>query len=159
MTAGQRQDGYRESLPRIKINAGTVLPLLPGARINSRIEEDTMAARSPEARKVLRDLDKALASASARQGQKLVWTPQEASILVQIETILDRKHDFLAAYEVADDVKVRLKISGVILSLELASVRLMAKVKTELAAPESRTTLKARQAAVRRWDRDRNAGA
>jgi hypothetical protein len=118
-----------------------------------------MAARSPEARKVLRDLDKALASASARQGQKLVWTPQEASILKQIETILDRKHDFLEAYAVADDVKTRLKISGAVLSLELASVRLMAKVKTELAAPESRTTLKARQAAVRRWDRDRNAGA
>jgi hypothetical protein len=43
-----------------------------------------MAAKSAEARKVLRELDKELADASSRQGRNLVWSAQEATILGQI---------------------------------------------------------------------------
>ncbi len=116
-----------------------------------------MAARSPEARKVLRELTKELASSGTRQGQSLVWSASEATILGQIASILDRKHDFLAAYAAADEVKVRLKISAEVRLLEQAVARLVQQVKTDVAQPESRTTVKARRAANRRWERDSNA--
>lgn len=112
------------------------------------------AAKSPEARKVLRELDKELTSAGSRQGQNLVWSAQESAILGQIASVLDRKHDFLAAYEEADEVKIRLKISAEIRLLEGLAARLVRLVKTDLAVSESPTTVKARRAAKRRWERD-----
>ena len=57
------------------------------------------ASKVRETRKVLRELDKELAAASARQGRNVVWSAQEQAILGQISSILDRKADFLAAYE------------------------------------------------------------
>lgn len=114
-----------------------------------------MAARSPEARKVLRELNKELASAGTRSGQSLVWSASEAAILGQIATILDRKHDFLAAYAAAGEIEVQLKISAELRLLEQAAARLVRLVKTDLAAaPESSATIKARRAARVRWDRD-----
>lgn len=113
-----------------------------------------MAARSAEARKVLRELQKELDAAAGRSGQNLVWSAQEAAILGQIASVLDRKHDFLAAYEAADEVRVRLKISAEIRLLEGLAARLVRLVKTDLAEAESLTTVKARRAAQRRWERD-----
>jgi hypothetical protein len=113
-----------------------------------------MAARSPEARKVLRELNRELASASARQGTNLVWSAAEAAILAQIASALDRKADFLAAYEAADEVKTRLRISAEVRLLEGLAARLVRCVKTDVGQPESMTSVKARKAAKRRWDRD-----
>lgn len=117
-----------------------------------------MAAKSPEGRKVLRELDKELADAGARQGVNLVWSAQEAAILAQIASALDRKHDFLAAYEAAEDVKSRLKISAEVRLLEGLAARLVRLVKTDLAQVESRKTVKARKAARVRWDRHAEGG-
>ena len=116
-----------------------------------------MAAKSAEARKVLRELDKELSAACARQGVNLVWSAAEASILAQIASVLDRKTGFLAAYEDASDVKTRLKISAEVRLLEGLAGRLVQLVKTDMAVSESTTTMKARRAANRRWERDRNA--
>lgn len=113
-----------------------------------------MAAKSAEARKVLRELDKDLSDARSRQGVNLVWSAAEASILAQIASVLDRKADFLAVYEAAEDVKTRLKVSAEVRLLEGLSARLVRMVKTDLAQPESMTTVKARRAAKRRWQRD-----
>ncbi len=71
-----------------------------------------MAARSPEARKALRALDRELKEAGTRQGVNLVWSAAEASILAQIASVLDRKADFLAMYGEAPDVKTRLNVSA-----------------------------------------------
>ncbi len=115
-----------------------------------------MAARSPEARKVLRELDKELVQAGSRLGQALVWSAQETAILAQISSILDRKHDFLAAYEAAEDTPLRLKISAELRLLESTAARLVGQVKPDVPAlvRESFSTKKARKAANARWERD-----
>ena len=115
-----------------------------------------MAARSAEARKTLRELDKELLQAGSRIGANLVWSAVEASILAQIASVLDRKSDFLALYEEAPDVKTRLKISAEVRLLEGLAARLVQQVKTDVAPADSRTTVKARRAANARWQRAAN---
>jgi hypothetical protein len=112
-----------------------------------------MTAKSAEARRVLRDLDKELAASSARQGQNVVWSAQEQAILGQISSILDRKSDFLVAYEAAEEITLRLKISAEVRLLEQAAARLVREIKTDIPAPQSHTSRKATQAAKTRWDR------
>jgi hypothetical protein len=112
-----------------------------------------MAAKSAEARRLLRELDQDLAASSLRQGQNVVWSPQEQAILGQISSILDRKADFLEAYEASDEVKVRLKISAEVRLLEQAAARLVKEIKTDVPAPQSYTSTKAARAAKVRWDR------
>ena len=112
-----------------------------------------MAAKSAEARKVLRELDKELAAASVRQGQAVVWSAQEQAVLSQISSILDRKADFLAAYEQSDDTKLQLKLSAEVRLLEQAAARLVQQIRTDVPAPQSRTSRKASQAAKTRWNR------
>ena len=112
------------------------------------------AAKSPEARKVLRELNKELASASASKGATLVWSAAEATILAQISSLLDRKAEFSGLYGDAADTKTKLKISAELRLLEQAVARLVRLVKTDLAQQESMTTVKARRAARVRWDRN-----
>lgn len=112
-------------------------------------------ARSAEARKVLRALEKELSEASERQGSTLVWSAQESTILAQVASLLDRKAEFSELYDEADDVKLRLKISAELRLLEQAAARLVQHVKTDLGQPESLKTVKARRAAKVRWDRVR----
>jgi hypothetical protein len=57
-------------------------------------------------------------------------------------------------YDEAPDTKTKLKISAELRLIEQAVARLVRLVKTDLAQPESMTTVKARKAARRRWDRD-----
>lgn len=111
-------------------------------------------ARSAAARKVLRDLDKELAAASARQGQTLVWSAQERAILAQISSILDRKAEFLKLYAAAEDINAKLKISAEVRLLEQAAARLLRGINTDIAPAPSRRTVMARRAAAARWDRD-----
>ena len=111
------------------------------------------AAKAPEARKVLRELDRELADAGRSKGVTLVWSAAEAAILAQIASVLDRKADFLEMYEAADSVSDRLKLSAEVRLLEGLSARLVRLVRTDLALPESRTTVKARHAAEQRWRR------
>ena len=93
------RDSYDEGVPRPPV-AGQRKPTWPCRFLFPHAEtqgsrEGVMAARSPEARKVLRDLNKELASAGTRQGRTLVWSASEATVLRQVETILDRKRDFM----------------------------------------------------------------
>src|SRR5690349_22427881 len=113
-----------------------------------------MVAKSAEARKVLRELEKEKAAAAAQLGQSLDWSAADTATLGQISSILDRKAQLLALYEGAEDVKMKVKLSGEVRLLEQAAARLALQVKTELpAARESHTTRKARRAATMRWDR------
>jgi hypothetical protein len=111
-----------------------------------------MAAKSAEARRVPRELDKELAAASLRQGRTVVWSAQEQTVLAQISSILDRKADFLGAYEASDEVKLRLKLSAEIRLLEQAAARLVQQIRTDVPAPLSHTSRKASQAAKTRWN-------
>jgi hypothetical protein len=66
---------------------------------------------------------------------------------------LDRKADFLAAYEAAGEIKVRLKISAEVRLLEQAAARLVATIKTDIPAAPSQRSVKAQRAANTRWNR------
>jgi hypothetical protein len=123
--------------------------------MNAEFGGGVMAAKSAEARRVLRDLDRELAAAAASKGVNLVWSAQEAAILGQLASVLDRKAEFLALYEAAEgDVQTRLKVSAEVRLLEGLAARLVRCVKTDVGQPESMTSVKARKAAKRRWERD-----
>lgn len=112
-----------------------------------------MAAKSLEARRVLRDLDKELEAASLERGEQLVWSAQEAAILGQLSTVLDRKAELLELYQDAESVTMKLRLSQEIRLLEASAARLLRDIKTDAAPAESMTTRKARRAARARWDR------
>lgn len=103
---------------------------------------------------MLRDLDKELAAASARQGQTLVWSAQEKAILAQLSSVLDRKVEFLGLYEGVEDTKTKLKISAEVRLLEQAAARLLRGITTDIPPAPSVRSVMARRAAAARWDRD-----
>jgi hypothetical protein len=111
-------------------------------------------ARSSEARKVLRDLDKELGSASERVGQNLVWSAQEQAILGLIGDEIERKEALLEAWRESTDPKVQCKLSAEARLLEQSIARLLKQIRTDVPAPDSQRTVRARRAANARWDRD-----
>jgi hypothetical protein len=115
-------------------------------------------AKSSEARRIRRDLDKQLAASSERSGRTLAWSAQETAVIAQISSILDRKAEFLELYNTAEDVKAKLKLSAEIRLLEQAAARLIRGIETELPRPPSLRSMKAQRAARARWDQSSNAG-
>lgn len=117
-------------------------------------------AVSALARKIRRDLDKELESASVRAHRKLEWSAAELAVLGLIEADFDRISDLRAAYVAAveaGEVKVQIKLSTELRLLEQSAARLLKQIKTDLPAPESATTRRARAAANTRWERGRGA--
>src|SRR5262245_43820461 len=116
-----------------------------------------MVEGSPEARKMLQELDAELADSSARAGTTLVWTAADRELLNLIADTIDRHADLAAHYANADEVKVRVTLSAEMRLLEGSLSRLLKQVQTDIPAPESQTTIKARRAAMVRWARDKGA--
>jgi hypothetical protein len=102
---------------------------------------------------VLRELDAELESAGRRAHKKLEWSAAERAILELIAANFDRISDLRKAYAATDEVKVQIKLSTELRLLEQAAARLLKQVKTDLPAPESTTTVRARMAANSRWER------
>jgi hypothetical protein len=116
-----------------------------------------MIERSAEARKVLQELDTDLAASSARAGTSLVWTAADRAILDAIAANIDRRVDLARDYESSTEAKVRVKLSAELRLLEGALARLLRQVQTDVPAPESQTTIKARRAANAHRESERNA--
>jgi hypothetical protein len=114
-------------------------------------------ARSSEARKIRRDLDKELAAAGLQSGQNLVWSAQEEVVLGLISDEIDRKETLLEAWREATDPKVQVKLSAEARLLEQSIARLLKLIKIDLPARDSNKTVKARRAANVRWDRENAA--
>lgn len=114
-------------------------------------------ARSAEARKVLRELDNELAAASARRGEKLVWTAAERAVLGLISAQIDRKVWLSRAWARTDDLKLRVKLNAELRLAESHLARLLLKVTPDVPAAESLRTVKARRAARARWNRGTDA--
>lgn len=111
--------------------------------------------------KVRAELDAELASASRRAGQTLEWSAAERAVLELISANFDRISDLRAAYATAaeaGEVKIQVKLSTELRLLEQSVARLLRQVKTDLPAPPSATTKRARRAANVRWDRERASG-
>lgn len=113
-----------------------------------------MAAKSPEARRVLRELNKELEAASEQRGQQLVWSAHESALLRQISSILDRKAELAELYEKAQAVKTKLKLSQEMRRLETSVARLLKEIKTDVPPRPSMRTVRARRAVNARWRRD-----
>jgi hypothetical protein len=120
-------------------------------------------ARSTEARKTLRELDKELAAASVELGQTLEWSTAERSILSLISATIDRKVDIANAYAKAESPSARVALSAELRLLEAAQARLLKQISTEApvsataATPLSAASAKASRAGAKgarsRWNR------
>lgn len=95
-------------------------------------------------------LAKELQAASDAIGQTLTWTAQEQAIIEEICTLLDRESTLLDQFDDAETVSQRVKLSSEARLCGVAATRLLKEIRTEIPA-ESRTTVKARQAAQARW--------
>lgn len=107
--------------------------------------------RSAEARRVVRELEKELESASERANQKLLFSATERATLDLICANLDRISDLNADYLEATEVKVRIKLSTEMRLLEASVARMLKGFKTDLPPAETQKTRSARRAADIRW--------
>ena len=108
-----------------------------------------------QAQKLLDDLDRELAAAGEARGEPLVWSAAEIQARELLADTVDRRADVAARYDRARDTKVKLKVSQEVRQLDKAILFLLNAIRTDIPAPESLTTLKARRAAMARWDRQR----
>jgi hypothetical protein len=111
-------------------------------------------ARAAEAVALLDALDQDLAAAGAERGESLMWSAQDEAIRELIASAVDREVWLRAATcSSTDDLKLRMKLSAELRLTEAHRARLIRQIKTDLPAPESFRTRKARSAARARWDR------
>lgn len=115
--------------------------------------------RSPEGRKIVRELRKELKEAGDAAGVELSFSAIEEALIAEIAEIFDRKHDLQADYEACDDVELRIKLSTELRLLQGTAERLLRKVSTEAPAaakPQSKVSKQAQRSAQRRWAQHRN---
>ena len=84
------------------------------------------------------------------------WSAAERTILEMIADSVDRKVELAGLYGAAEDVGLKVKLSGELRLLEANVARLLKQINTDLPPEPSLTSQKASDAAKRRWDRDRN---
>ncbi|WP_204806304.1 hypothetical protein [Mycobacterium riyadhense] len=113
-----------------------------------------MHKRSTEAQRLLDKLDGELAVSAQQRGVSLSWTAAEREHLGMIANTVDRRVRLAELFAQCDpdDVKNRIRLSTEIRQCDNLVSRLLAKVKTDVPASESRRTQKARAAARARWD-------
>ena len=89
---------------------------------------------SPEAQKVLEDLDADLARSATKLAKSLSWTAAEREVLKMIANTIDRQVDVACAYEACDrgDAKNPVRLSAEWRMLDAAVARLLKQVETDL---------------------------
>lgn len=80
-------------------------------------------------------------------------------MIAMIADEVDRRVELAASYEACDNTNTKLKIATELRLLEGSIARLYRAVSTDVPAPMSITSQKARRAAHSRWDRERMAQA
>jgi hypothetical protein len=115
-----------------------------------------MQKRSSEAQRLLEELDAELAKSSQQRGVTLSWTASERQNLEAIADTVDRRVRLAQLFTQCDpdDIKGRVKLSTEIRQCDGLVSRLLAKISTDVPAPESRRSQKARAAVRVRWDKD-----
>ena len=113
--------------------------------------------RSPEAQKLLDDLDKELQVNGINAGRKLSWSAAESQLLAMIADAVDRRVDLKVQYRLAaaEEPKLAVKISGELRMLEALAARLLRQISTEAPKAETMRSVKARRAVMTRWDHER----
>lgn len=113
-----------------------------------------MATHCQEAQQLLDALDARLARAAERQGVPLAWTAAEQHTLEILADTIDRRTALTSAFDAceASEAKTQVKLSTEIRQLDRLVVQLLARVEPAAPKqPESRRTVKAREAANARW--------
>jgi hypothetical protein len=113
--------------------------------------------RTEAAKRLLDELDAELASTGQQRGITLKWTAAERQTLSALADTVDRRGQLAGMFDGCDpdDAKNRVRISTEIRQCDTLIGRLLGQISTDLPAPESRRSQKARAAAVVRWDRER----
>jgi hypothetical protein len=126
-----------------------------------------MVKRSPEAEKLLAQLDSELAESSECSGRKLSWSAAEREHLDRIAATIDRRTHLQSRYENCDpsDFKNLVRLSCEIRQCDSLVSRLLARINTDPPAAsrynpyESQATKHARTAARKRWNPGWTPGA
>ena len=118
-----------------------------------------MTKHTSAAVKVLADLDAELASSGEALGERLSWTTAELEMREMLAMTIDRRTGLTAMYARAKGVDPKVKLSTEIRQCNTEVRRLLKEIRTDVAQPESLTTIKNRRAANIRWARERNASA
>jgi hypothetical protein len=111
---------------------------------------------TPEAQRLLDELDAELARSSECAGTTLTWTASEREHLAMIADTVDRRVHLQRRHDVCDptDAKNLVRLSTEIRLCDGLVSRLLKEVHTDTPQPESLRTIKARRAAMRRWHPD-----
>lgn len=113
-----------------------------------------MAARSNEARRIRRELQRQLDAVSRATGQPMQWTPEETAVIDMICDCYDRKTELKQRLADATEDKALVKLAGEIRLIESHAARLLKQIRVPVPTrQESRRTTRARQAANARWNK------
>jgi hypothetical protein len=115
-----------------------------------------MNKRSAEAQKVLANLDAELAATGEARAEKLSWTAAELEMREMLAATIDRRTRVSAIWGKASDPKVIVKLSNELRQLDTQVMRMLKQIRTDVPAPESLTTIKARRAVNVRWANERD---
>jgi hypothetical protein len=123
-----------------------------------------MVKRTPEAERLLAQLDSELAESSGLSGRSLSWTTAEAEHLAMIASTVDRRVHLQGRYENCDptDAKNLVRLSCEIRQCDSLVSRLLARIDTDVPTDprhESQATRRARHAARKRWNPGWTPGA
>jgi hypothetical protein len=120
----------------------------------------TKQKHTPEAIRMLADLDVDLAAAGEATGDRLEWTTEELVAREALADTIARRARVAEIWATATDPKLVVKLSVELRQLDAAVMRLLKEINAEAPPPESLTTVKARNAVNVRWarERERNAG-
>jgi hypothetical protein len=112
------------------------------------------------AMELLARLDADLAANAKRRGIDMFWETGDIEARKILADTMDRREKVQQLWGEATDPKRVVPLSNELRQLDSAVQRLLASIKTDIAEPESLTTIKARRAASTRWDKERarNAG-
>jgi hypothetical protein len=111
-----------------------------------------LGGHSVDAVALLQAMDAELAENAKKLGRPLKWSAAERAILELAADTIDRRGELQSLYEATADAKLQLKIACELRLIEAALARLLAKIKTEMPAPQSNVSRKAAHAARVRWD-------
>ena len=93
--------------------------------------------------------------AGAARGESLVWSAAEVQAREMLADTVDRRQELAGRYARTRPTDTKIKISVELRMLDKQIMLLLKGIRTDIPAPESMTTIKARRAVNVRWDKVR----
>lgn len=114
---------------------------------------------SAPARALLDALDAEMAENGRRRGITLSWSAADVELRDQLADLKDKEVRLQEMWHAATDPKIAVKLSNELRQCKTAIQRILGTLKLDVPRPKSHTSVRASNAANRRWDieRERNA--